>query len=83
MARQSEYPGEAEVIDVRAPHQSPLGLALDIGTSKIAGYLVDMESGASIGMEGIINPQIVYGEDVIHRISYAMEQGGSYCNRCS
>ena len=30
---------KAEVIDVRAPHQSPLGLALDIGTSKIAGYL--------------------------------------------
>ena len=67
---------EAEVIDVRAPHQSPLGLALDIGTSKIAGYLVDMESGASIGMGGIINPQIVYGEDVIQRISHAMEQGG-------
>jgi len=62
-----------EIIDIRPPGQSPLGLAVDIGTTKVAAYLVDMETGATLAVAGMTNPQMVYGEDVMSRISYAMQ----------
>ncbi|MBN2257094.1 MAG: DUF4445 domain-containing protein [Anaerolineaceae bacterium] len=48
-----------------------VGLALDIGTTKLAAYLVDLESGKTMAKMGEVNPQISYGEDVISRIAYA------------
>jgi uncharacterized 2Fe-2S/4Fe-4S cluster protein (DUF4445 family) len=45
-----------------------LGLAVDIGTTKIAVYLVDMETGNTLASKGLMNPQISYGEDVVSRI---------------
>lgn len=56
----------------------PLGLAVDLGTTKIAGYLVDLETGAVQAAEGILNPQIAYGEDVISRLAYALEGQTQY-----
>ncbi|MDY7018966.1 MAG: ASKHA domain-containing protein, partial [Chloroflexota bacterium] len=50
-----------------------LGLAVDLGTTKIAGYLVDLENGNTLAARGIMNPQIAYGEDVITRIARASE----------
>ncbi len=47
------------------------GIAIDLGTSKIAFYLVDLLTGESISIYGITNPQIAYGEDVLSRIHYA------------
>jgi uncharacterized 2Fe-2S/4Fe-4S cluster protein (DUF4445 family) len=54
------------------------GLAVDIGTTKIAGYLVDLESGRTVASSGITNPQIAFGEDVISRIEFSDRhpQGG-------
>jgi uncharacterized 2Fe-2S/4Fe-4S cluster protein (DUF4445 family) len=65
-----------EVIDVRSTDKTPFGLAVDLGTTKIAAYLIDLENGNTLASEGIDNPQIPYGEDVITRISYAMEHDG-------
>jgi uncharacterized 2Fe-2S/4Fe-4S cluster protein (DUF4445 family) len=48
-----------------------LGLAVDLGTSKISGYLVDLDSGQTLAIKGMSNPQISYGEDIISRIAYA------------
>ncbi len=45
-----------------------LGLAVDIGTTKIAAYLLDMETGKTLASRGLMNPQISYGEDVVSRI---------------
>ncbi|NLH00010.1 MAG: DUF4445 domain-containing protein [Chloroflexi bacterium] len=64
---------ETEIIDVRPPDQSPLGLAVDIGSTKIAAYLVDLETGETLAVDGITNPQIAYGEDVMSRITFAMK----------
>jgi uncharacterized 2Fe-2S/4Fe-4S cluster protein (DUF4445 family) len=50
-----------------------LGLAVDLGTTKIAGYLVDMETGRTLTSRGIMNPQIAYGEDVIARMVFAQD----------
>jgi len=68
---------KGEVIDVRPPGKSPLGMAIDLGTTKIAAYLVDLENGGTLASEGIVNPQIAFGEDVISRLAYAMENGGT------
>ncbi|MDY7076414.1 MAG: 2Fe-2S iron-sulfur cluster-binding protein, partial [Chloroflexota bacterium] len=62
-----------EIVDVRSPHQGPLGLAIDLGTTKVAVYLVDMETGQTLKVAGIMNPQIAYGEDVMSRIACAMQ----------
>lgn len=47
------------------------GLAIDIGSTKLALYLVDLESGATLARTGVMNPQISYGEDVVSRIAHA------------
>ncbi len=48
------------------------GLAVDIGTTTVAGYLCDLNSGAVVTTESMMNPQVVYGEDVMSRITYCM-----------
>jgi uncharacterized 2Fe-2S/4Fe-4S cluster protein (DUF4445 family) len=47
------------------------GLAVDIGTTKLAAYLVRLETGETVARAGATNPQVAYGEDVISRITYA------------
>ena len=47
------------------------GLAVDVGTTKLAAYLVRLESGETVARAGAMNPQVAYGEDVISRIAYA------------
>jgi len=56
------------------PHSSrQLGLAVDLGTTKIAGYLVDLSDGRTLAAKGIMNPQISYGEDIISRITNVVQ----------
>lgn len=61
-----------------------LGLAVDLGTTKLAAYLVDLESGKTVAAGGALNPQVAYGEDVISRIQYADEhvEGASTLQQC-
>jgi uncharacterized 2Fe-2S/4Fe-4S cluster protein (DUF4445 family) len=60
------------------PSQSAIfGIAVDIGTTKIAFYLLNLETGEIIYKAGIMNPQIAFGEDVISRISYANQSTGN------
>lgn len=64
----------SEIIGVRVDGASapPLGLAVDLGTTKVAGYLVELETGALLEAEGLLNPQIPFGEDVMSRLAYAL-----------
>jgi uncharacterized 2Fe-2S/4Fe-4S cluster protein (DUF4445 family) len=61
------------IVSVSVPDNPILGLAVDIGTTKVAGYLVDVVSGETLAMQGVMNPQIAYGEDIMARISYGMK----------
>jgi uncharacterized 2Fe-2S/4Fe-4S cluster protein (DUF4445 family) len=63
--------GGQRVVAILPPASRLCGLAFDIGTTKIAAYLVDLETGKNLAQGGAMNPQIVNGEDVISRISYA------------
>ena len=49
-----------------------IGLAVDLGTTKIAGYLLDLSTGKVLVSQGMMNPQIAYGEDIIARIAHAL-----------
>ena len=51
---------------------SVYGLAVDVGTTTVAGYLCDLVTGKVVATESAINPQVAYGEDVMSRITYAM-----------
>ncbi|GAG46257.1 unnamed protein product, partial [marine sediment metagenome] len=57
-----------EVIALGPQSSRQLGLAIDLGTTKVAGYLLDLTDGRTLAAKGIMNPQISYGEDVISRI---------------
>jgi uncharacterized 2Fe-2S/4Fe-4S cluster protein (DUF4445 family)/NADPH-dependent glutamate synthase beta subunit-like oxidoreductase len=48
------------------------GLAVDVGTSTVAGYLCDLTDGTVVVTASMMNPQVVYGEDVMSRISFTM-----------
>ena len=47
------------------------GMALDIGTTTIVGYLLDLTSGNQVSLSAMMNPQTEYGGDVVSRILYA------------
>ena len=46
----------------------PVGMAVDVGTTKLACYLVDLETGRTLAAKGVMNPQIAFGEDVMSRL---------------
>ena len=51
------------------------GFAADIGTTKLAGFLLDLITGSTIAVASKINPQVSMGEDIISRITYAVKNG--------
>ena len=46
------------------------GMAFDIGTTTVVGYLTDLNSGEVVAIGSIMNPQVFFGEDVMSRIAY-------------
>lgn len=53
-----------------------VGVAIDIGSTTIAGHLVDLATGEILSSAGRMNPQIRFGEDLMSRVSYAMMNPG-------
>jgi len=49
------------------------GIAFDIGTTTIAGYLLHLSTFKEIAIEAYDNPQSIYGDDVISRIDFAQK----------
>jgi uncharacterized 2Fe-2S/4Fe-4S cluster protein (DUF4445 family) len=50
------------------------GAAADIGTTTVVVYLYDLSVGKLLRTSSFINPQVRYGDDVISRISYCMNE---------
>jgi uncharacterized 2Fe-2S/4Fe-4S cluster protein (DUF4445 family) len=58
--------------------QSPredLGIAIDLGTSTLAGQLVDLKTGHVLGVNCATNPQTRHGLDALSRLAYALDGG--------
>ncbi len=71
-----EVNGRVEVLAVESGHSHrPLyGLAVDIGTTTVAAYLIDLENGRIVDTAGTHNSQARFGDDVISRIIHATEE---------
>lgn len=68
---------EREVIDIQPGYKEGVyGLAVDIGSTTVAAHLCDLRTGRLLATEAMMNPQIVYGEDLMSRVSYAMDNPG-------
>jgi len=66
---------DKEVIRVEPGYvEKSYGAAVDIGSTTIALYLCDLETGEILAAESEMNPQIVYGEDVMSRIQYTIAE---------
>ncbi len=52
------------------------GIAVDIGSTTVAGHLCDLTSGEVLSSAGVMNPQIRFGEDLMSRVSYVMMNKG-------
>jgi uncharacterized 2Fe-2S/4Fe-4S cluster protein (DUF4445 family) len=52
--------------------EKAFGVAIDVGSTTIAGHLTDLASGEVLASNGVMNPQIRFGEDLMSRVSYAM-----------
>ena len=57
-------------------HDRALGVAVDIGSTTIAAHLANLADGAVLASDGVMNPQIRFGEDLMSRVSYAMLHDG-------
>jgi uncharacterized 2Fe-2S/4Fe-4S cluster protein (DUF4445 family) len=69
--RLTAYLRDGEIVGVVPFGLPPLGLAIDLGTTKIAASLVNLLTGDELAVAGALNPQIGYGEDVISRLTHA------------
>ncbi|MFH1756885.1 MAG: ASKHA domain-containing protein [Pseudomonadota bacterium] len=64
---------DREILDVQPGKvEDFFGLAVDIGTTTVAVYLCNLKNGQVVATESIMNPQVIFGEDVMTRITYAM-----------
>jgi len=65
-----------ELVDVLpGREEGPLwGLALDLGTSRLAFYLLDLRAGEVAETASVPNPQIPWGEDILARILHARRE---------
>ena len=69
-------------VSVRPDGTDRYVMALDIGTTTLAAYLMDGRTGALLANASALNPQTQYGADVISRIQQAIEGGGGPLRDC-
>jgi uncharacterized 2Fe-2S/4Fe-4S cluster protein (DUF4445 family) len=65
-----------EIIDIEKGDttKNSYGIAFDIGTTTVAGYLVNLKTGEELFAVAKTNPQVVHGDDVISRIGFTQKQ---------
>jgi len=71
-----EVNGKGEIVNVEPGHsRRPVyGLAVDIGITTVAAYLLDLEKGRIVDTAGTHNSQARFGDDVISRIVHTVEE---------
>lgn len=67
-----------EIIDLESGNtaKKSYGIAFDIGTTTVVGYLIDLGSGEELSAVAKTNPQVIHGDDVISRIGFAQQPKG-------
>ncbi|MEE8354376.1 MAG: ASKHA domain-containing protein, partial [Candidatus Bathyarchaeia archaeon] len=74
----SKTNGFPEIIDVEPGERTGhnYGFAVDIGTTTVVGFLVDLNTGNILARASEMNRQITYGEELVTRISFARTKKG-------
>jgi uncharacterized 2Fe-2S/4Fe-4S cluster protein (DUF4445 family) len=62
----------ADEAQLEGAGRAGLGIAVDVGTTTIAAQLLDLASGAVLGLRTALNPQCAHGADVMSRVLCAM-----------
>lgn len=73
----SAEPNQSSVLAVVPKNESIrplLGIAFDIGTTTLVGYLIDLETGKELTYAARLNPQVQFGDDVVSRLHHALQQ---------
>ncbi|HHW07393.1 MAG TPA: DUF4445 domain-containing protein [Clostridia bacterium] len=72
------FEGDAHIVNIQPGNtaSTSFGLAVDIGTTTVVAYLVNLATGQVLGKAGTYNKQARYGDDVISRMIYANEPNG-------
>lgn len=65
------------IIGFARPEAPLLGLAVDLGTTNAAAFLVDLVTGRRLASLGLENPQVAWGADLISRINHAIRDNGA------
>lgn len=65
-----DYPFKSSLINTSS---RPYGVAIDIGTTTLVLYYMNMLTGQIEKISFFLNPQKIYGSDVITRINYCQE----------
>ncbi|HIE14279.1 TPA: DUF4445 domain-containing protein, partial [Candidatus Bathyarchaeota archaeon] len=70
--------GQPEIIGIEPGdrRRSNYGLAVDLGTTTVVAFLVDLSNGEIVGKMSELNNQITYGEALVSRIAYGSEPKG-------
>jgi uncharacterized 2Fe-2S/4Fe-4S cluster protein (DUF4445 family) len=76
LERSVEQKGHARLLNLSVEAITPIGLALDIGTTTMTAFLINLESGKILASAAEYNGQIARGEDVISRIIFAGKGDG-------
>jgi len=65
---------DREIVDIRPGIKEDIyGIAFDLGTTTVVAYLLDLHKGSELSVKAVMNPQVMYGDNVVSRISYCME----------
>ncbi|MGQ9462451.1 MAG: ASKHA domain-containing protein [Candidatus Fervidibacter sp.] len=73
----STHPQHPLILSVYPLDKQPrplLGMAFDIGTTTLVGYLLDLETGKELACAARLNPQVQFGDDVVSRLHFALQQ---------
>jgi uncharacterized 2Fe-2S/4Fe-4S cluster protein (DUF4445 family) len=66
------------LMDLVPGHGAPcLGLAVDLGTTTMVAYLLNLATGEMLALAAEMNPQVQFGDDVISRISHCASSPGA------
>ena len=74
LSEPGEWQDLLDSIDSDGDNETLYGIAFDIGTTTVVGYLINLETGATLACVSGLNPQTVFGGDLISRIGFAAEK---------
>ena len=75
LVKQTEYLEDLDFRISRSEYSgsNPYGVAIDVGTTTLAFYFLSLVRGKLEKISSVLNPQRLFGSDVISRINYCQE----------